>query len=120
MKRTLDIVPSSIPWRSTIGQCVESLRRYGEAIDAGRHRLGVTASGPDKDMIALRNLATAADTQSACEDLKACHSGGPRRYTAPPLTSHVDTLAFAEDAVALSRVRSTAPSCGRQGRLARR
>jgi energy-coupling factor transporter ATP-binding protein EcfA2 len=60
VKRTLEIAPSRVPWSSTISQCLESLRRYGEDIDAGRHRLGITASGPAEDLTALRDLAAAA------------------------------------------------------------
>lgn len=60
VKRTLEIAPSRVPWRSTISQCLESLRRYGEDIDSGQHRLGITASGPAEDLTALHDLATAA------------------------------------------------------------
>ncbi|MGW2287007.1 hypothetical protein [Streptomyces phaeochromogenes] len=68
VKRTLTIAPSRDAWRSAIRQCVESLGRYGEEIDAGRHRLGITASGPAEDLAALRDLAAAADAHGTWDD----------------------------------------------------
>ncbi|WP_055535423.1 AAA family ATPase [Streptomyces graminilatus] len=110
VKRTLDIAPSSAPWRSTIGQCLESLQRYGEDIDAGRHRLGITASGPDNDLIALRNLATAADAQSTCDDLneELPRLGKAERTVWRHLKATLASLPEASGAVAAHQVEETA------------
>ncbi len=69
VKRTLEIARSSDPWRKTIRQCVESLESFGGEIDADRHRLGVTASGPSYGLEVLQSLAAYAAAQKGVDDL---------------------------------------------------
>lgn len=68
VKRTLEIAPSSAPWRNTVRQCLQSLDSFGDEIDANRHRLGVTASRPSRDLEGLRELAAYAAAQKGVED----------------------------------------------------
>ncbi|MFF8431697.1 hypothetical protein ACF07Y_42520 [Streptomyces sp. NPDC016566] len=68
IKRTLKIAPSEKAWRGLIGQCLESLERFGIEIDADRRRLGVTATGPTEDLEALSGLAASAEAQASLED----------------------------------------------------
>ncbi|MFI2636607.1 hypothetical protein ACH5A2_40600 [Streptomyces collinus] len=68
VKRTLEIVSSSGPWRKTMGQCLASLKFFGDEIDADRHRLGLTASGPTTGLEALRDLAASAAAQKSMAD----------------------------------------------------
>lgn len=69
VKRTLEIARSSDPWRKTIRQCLQSLESFGDEIDADRHRLGVTASGPVHGLEVLRSLAAYAAAQKSVADL---------------------------------------------------
>ncbi|WP_330358342.1 hypothetical protein [Streptomyces chartreusis] len=69
VKRTLEIAPSSDPWRKTMRQCLQSLESFGDEIDADRHRLGVTASGPLHALEVLRSLAAYASAQKSVDDL---------------------------------------------------
>ncbi|MGX1268020.1 hypothetical protein [Streptomyces phaeoluteigriseus] len=69
VKRTLEIAPSSEPWRKTVRQCLQSLESFGDEIDADRHRLGVTASGPLHGLEVLRSLAAYAAAQKSVDDL---------------------------------------------------
>ncbi|WP_256726546.1 tetratricopeptide repeat protein [Streptomyces acidiscabies] len=69
VKRTLEIAPSSEPWRKTMRQCLQSLESFGDEIDADRHRLGVTASGPLHGLEVLRSLAAYAAAQKSVDDL---------------------------------------------------
>ncbi|WP_328974115.1 hypothetical protein [Streptomyces canus] len=68
VKRTLEVVSSSGPWRKTMQQCLASLESFGEEIDADRHRLGLTASGPITGLEALRDLAASAAAQKSVAD----------------------------------------------------
>ncbi|MEU0946829.1 hypothetical protein ABZ379_29400 [Streptomyces canus] len=68
VKRTLEIASSSEPWRKTIQQCLASLEAFGDEIDADRHRIGVTASGPSTGLEALRDLAASATAQKSVAD----------------------------------------------------
>ncbi|WP_328759935.1 hypothetical protein [Streptomyces sp. NBC_00271] len=68
VKRTLEIVSSSGPWLKTMGQCLAGLESFGDAIDADRHRLGLTASGPTTGLEALRDLAASAAAQKSVAD----------------------------------------------------
>ncbi|MFJ9729706.1 hypothetical protein ACIRP3_44045 [Streptomyces sp. NPDC101209] len=45
-----------------------SLESFGDAIDADRHRLGLTASGPTTGLEALRDLAASAAAQKSLAD----------------------------------------------------
>ncbi|MGW8378050.1 hypothetical protein [Streptomyces sp. ODS28] len=65
VKRTFEIFPSSEPWRKTIRQCLQSLDSFGDEIDADRHRLGITSSGPLRTLEALRSLAAYAASQKS-------------------------------------------------------
>lgn len=67
VKRTLEITPSSDPWRKTMRQCLMSLDAFGDEIDAGRHRLGVTASGPVHGLEVLGSLAAYAAAQKSAD-----------------------------------------------------
>ncbi|MFF0383518.1 hypothetical protein [Streptomyces sp. NPDC004286] len=69
VKRTLEITPSSDPWRKTIRQCLQSLDSFGDEIDADRHRLGVTASAPVHGLEILQSLAAYAAAQKSVHDL---------------------------------------------------
>ncbi|MFE6668202.1 hypothetical protein ACFVFH_32175 [Streptomyces sp. NPDC057697] len=69
VKRTLEIARSSDPWRKTIRQCVQSLESFGGEMDADRHRLGVTASGPSHGLEVLQSLAAYAAAQKGVDDL---------------------------------------------------
>lgn len=69
VKRTLEIAPSSEPWRKTMRQCLQSLESFGDEIDSDRHRLGVTASGPLHGLEVLRDLAAYAAAQKSVDDL---------------------------------------------------
>ncbi|MEU2448287.1 hypothetical protein ABZ588_32890 [Streptomyces althioticus] len=69
VKRSLEIAPSSEPWRKTMRQCLQSLESFGDEIDADRHRLGVTASGPLHGLEVLRDLAAYAAAQKSVDDL---------------------------------------------------
>lgn len=68
VKRTLEIAPSSGPWRKTMGQCLASLESFGDEIDSDRHRLGLTASAPTTGLEALRDLAASAAAQKGVAD----------------------------------------------------
>ncbi|MGW5733549.1 MULTISPECIES: hypothetical protein [Streptomyces] len=68
VKRTLEIVPSSGPWRKTIRQCLQSLDCFGGEIDADRHRLGVTASAPVNGLELLQSVAAYAEAQKSAPD----------------------------------------------------
>ncbi|MFE2262537.1 hypothetical protein [Streptomyces griseosporeus] len=68
VKRTLEITPSSGPWRKTMRQCLASLDSFGDQIDADRHRLGLTAAGPIAALEALRELAASAAAQKSATD----------------------------------------------------
>ncbi|MFD7608513.1 hypothetical protein ACFWAN_50655 [Streptomyces mirabilis] len=68
VKRTLEVVSSSGPWRKTMVQCLASLESFGDEIDADRHRLGLTASGPTTGLEALRHLAASAAAQKRVAD----------------------------------------------------
>ncbi|MFE1989598.1 hypothetical protein [Streptomyces mirabilis] len=68
VKRTLEVVSSSGPWRKTMVQCLASLESFGDEIDADRHRLGLTASGPTTGLEALRDLAASAAAQKSVAD----------------------------------------------------
>lgn len=70
IKRTLEIAPSSDPWRKTIRQCLQSLELFGDEIDADRHRLGMTASGPLHGLEVLRSLAAYSAAQKSLEDFQ--------------------------------------------------
>ncbi|MBZ6282686.1 hypothetical protein [Streptomyces olivaceus] len=67
IKRTLEIVPSAKAWKGLISQCLESLERFGDDVDAERRRFGVTATGPSKDLEELRELAATAAAQASLE-----------------------------------------------------
>ncbi|MFF4324813.1 tetratricopeptide repeat protein [Streptomyces sp. NPDC001568] len=69
VKRTLEIAPSSEPWRKTMRQCLQSLESFGDEIDSGRHRLGITASGPHKGLELLQSLAAYAAAQNSLDGL---------------------------------------------------
>ncbi len=69
IKRSLEIAPSSEPWRKTMRQCLQSLESFGDEIDADRHRLGVTASGPLHGLEVLRDLTAYAAAQKSVDDL---------------------------------------------------
>lgn len=68
VKRTLEVMSSSGPWRKTMQQCLASLETFGDEIDADRHRLGLTASGPITGLEALRDLAASAAAQKSVAD----------------------------------------------------
>ncbi|MFC8434918.1 hypothetical protein [Streptomyces sp. NPDC057253] len=68
VKRTLEVVSSSGPWRKTMQQCLAGLESFGDEIDADRHRLGLTASGPATGLEALRDLAASAAAQKSVAD----------------------------------------------------
>ncbi|WP_274036237.1 hypothetical protein [Streptomyces sp. MMBL 11-1] len=68
IKRTLEIVPSAKAWKGLISQCLESLERFGDDVDAERRRFGVTATGPSKDLEDLRELAATAAAQASLEN----------------------------------------------------
>ncbi|MFE5375641.1 hypothetical protein [Streptomyces mirabilis] len=68
VKRTLEVVSSSGPWRKTMVQCLASLESFGDEIDADRNRLGLTASGPTTGLEALRDLAASAAAQKSVAD----------------------------------------------------
>ncbi|MGM7443978.1 hypothetical protein [Streptomyces tunisiensis] len=63
VKRSLEIAPSSDPWRKTMRQCLQSLDSFGDEIDADRHRLGVTASAPLHGLQVLHDLSRYAAAQ---------------------------------------------------------
>ncbi|MCX4920215.1 hypothetical protein [Streptomyces sp. NBC_00687] len=68
VKRTLEVMSSSGPWRKTMAQCLASLDSFGDEIDADRHRLGLTASGPIAGLETLRDLAASAAAQKSVAD----------------------------------------------------
>lgn len=68
VKRTLEILPSRTAWKDVIGQCLDSLDRFGTDVDVGRRRFGVTATGPSADLENLRELAATAAAQASLED----------------------------------------------------
>ncbi|MFF3967997.1 hypothetical protein ACFYZI_41405 [Streptomyces griseorubiginosus] len=68
VKRTLEVVSSSGPWRKTMQQCLAGLESFGDGIDDDRHRLGLTASGPVTGLEALRDLAASAAAQKSVAD----------------------------------------------------
>ncbi|WP_406359332.1 hypothetical protein OID55_41470 [Streptomyces sp. NBC_00715] len=94
VKRTLEIVPSSGPWRKTMGQCLASLDSFGDEIDADRHRLGLTASGPITGLETLRDLAASAAAQKSVADflLELPRLGKPYHRVWKHLTQTVSDL----------------------------
>ncbi|MFJ1662436.1 hypothetical protein [Streptomyces anthocyanicus] len=62
-KRTISITSSGKAWKGLIRQCCESLEQFGDDVDAGRRRLGVTATGPIEDLEQLRELGCWAASQ---------------------------------------------------------
>lgn len=105
VKRTMEISPSSDPWRKTMQQCLQSLNSFGAEIDADRHRLGITASSPLHGLEVLRSLAEYSEAQKSVNDFlkRISNLGQDHRRIWRHLTDTIHALIVESDNVAPTR-----------------